>query len=54
MKKFFMKCIQLLGCKTGLYHLRTTKDDDGIHCVDCPFFVSKSQHLADLHAGGGW
>jgi hypothetical protein len=42
------------GCKTGLYHLRCKWDDKGITCVDCGYHKTKYEHLADLHAGGGW
>ncbi len=35
-------------------HLRAEKRDDGFHCVDCGFFKSKHEHLADMNAGGGW
>lgn len=35
-------------------HLKTQKLEDGFHCVDCGFFKSKEEHMADLHAGGGW
>ena len=49
-----MRFIRWIGCKTGLFHLRCLWLDDGIHCVDCGYFKSKAEHLADLHAGGGW
>lgn len=35
-------------------HRRCLWKSDGIHCVDCGWFKSKSEHQADLHAGGGW
>ena len=37
-----------------IVHLRTSWDDDGIHCIDCGYFKDKYTHMADLHAGGGW
>ncbi len=45
--------IQWVGCATGLYHMRVEWRDDGIHCLDCDFFKSKAEHMADLYAGMG-
>lgn len=35
-------------------HLRCKTDDHGITCIDCGYFKSKYEHIADLNAGGGW
>jgi hypothetical protein len=48
------KIIRLGFCKTRLVHFHAEWKSDGIHCADCGFFKSKSEHQADLHAGGGW
>jgi len=49
-----MKFLRWLGCKTGLRHARCLWKSDGIHCVDCGYFKSWAEHMADMHAGGGW
>lgn len=50
--RWFYKLICKLSF--GTIHLRCSWEDDGIHCIDCGYFKSKEQHLADLHSGGGW
>ena len=50
--QWLYKLICLLSFKT--IHLRCRYEEDGIHCVDCGFFKSRAEHLADMEAGGGW
>ena len=54
MREKLKRLIRKIGCLTGLYHLRCVWEEDGIHCVDCDHTKSKYEHMADLHAGGGW
>ena len=49
-----MRLIRWIGCVLDLYHLRCVWESEGIRCVDCGYFKGKAEHLADLHAGGGW
>ena len=42
-----------LLCKLGI-HTRCIWLTEGYRCVDCNYFKSKAEHMADLHAGGGW
>lgn len=43
-----------IGCTTGWWHARCRWTDAGIVCIDCGYEKSRAEHLADLHAGGGW
>lgn len=40
-------------CFIGV-HTRCTISDEGISCLDCTFHKTRYEHIADLHAGGGW
>jgi len=46
-----MRLLRWLACHMG-WHLRCVRRDDGFHCIDCGYFKSKAEYLADLHAGG--
>ena len=40
-------------CTINIAHLRARWDDDGIHCLDCTFFKSRFEHIADLYKQEG-
>ncbi len=52
MKAFFIHMVCVVSFKT--IHLQCVKNEEGIRCIHCGYFVDKYSAQADMHAGGGW
>jgi len=47
LKEIYIK----FGCFTKMYHVRGVWGEEGITCKDCGHFISKAEHMANLHSG---